>query len=104
MLSFGGQAVALLVIAGSGFFIVARRRTEYMLLHARGISPLRLGFDAAVEGLLPVAAGAATGGVIAWLWLEAAGPDGLFGRAVALAAARAGCVRRARERRAGSPP
>jgi len=92
MLSFAGQAVALLVIAGSGFFVVGRRRTEFMLLHARGISPLRLGFRAAVEGLLPVAAGAATGGAIAWLWLEAAGPDGLFGRAVAFEAARAGAI------------
>ena len=92
MLSFGGQAVALLVIAGSGFFIVGRRRTEYMLLHARGISPLRLGFGAAVEGLLPVAAGGALGGAVAWLWLEAAGPDGLFGRSVALEAARAGAI------------
>ncbi|MGH2775997.1 MAG: hypothetical protein ACRDJT_11285 [Actinomycetota bacterium] len=92
MLAFGGQAVALLVIAGSGFFIVGRRRTEFMLLHARGIGPLRLGFGAAVEGLLPVAAGAAAGGAIAWLFLEAAGPDGLFGRAVAFEAARAGAI------------
>ncbi|MDQ4059343.1 MAG: hypothetical protein M3124_09510, partial [Actinomycetota bacterium] len=92
MLAFGGQAVALLVLGGSGFFIVGRRRTEFMLLHARGISPLRLGFRAAVEGLLPVAAGAALGGALAWLFLEAAGPDGLFGRPVALEAARTGAI------------
>ena len=92
MLAFGGQAVALLVIGGSGFFIVGRRRTEFMLFHARGISPLRLGLGAAVEGLLPVAAGAALGGALAWLFLEAAGPDGLFGRAVAVEAVRAGAI------------
>ena len=39
LLATAGTLVALAVVAAAGAFLVARRRTEAMLLHARGMSP-----------------------------------------------------------------
>jgi hypothetical protein len=74
-----GRIVALLVVAAAGLFAVRRRRVEYTLLHARGVSPVRLGARAGVEAALPVAVGASAGLGLGWLLVLNLGPGDLIG-------------------------
>jgi putative ABC transport system permease protein len=61
-LALGGVVVALLVMGAAGVYGVRRRRVEFTALVARGMSPVALGIKAALEALVPVAAG----GVVGW--------------------------------------
>lgn len=77
-LSLTGQLVAIAALAGSGIFALRRRRVEYDLLVARGLSPWRLGLRSAIEMLVPTALGATTGWLVA-LWLvRRLGPEGIL--------------------------
>jgi putative ABC transport system permease protein len=79
-IALGGTIVALLIVIGTAFFTVARRRTEFSLLHARGISPLRLGVRSLGEAALPLVMGAVLGWGLALVFVRAAGPPGLIDR------------------------
>jgi putative ABC transport system permease protein len=76
-LVLAGQGLALAVVAGSGLFMMRRRRVELDLLHARGVGPLRLAARTAGEVVLPVAAGALAGSGLAIVAIERFGPDGV---------------------------
>jgi putative ABC transport system permease protein len=89
---FAGVFVALLVIAGAGLFVVRRRRVEFVLLHARGASPIRLGLRTAVEAALPIVAGAAVGFLGGWAAVKALGPDGPIDPSALRAAATATAI------------
>jgi putative ABC transport system permease protein len=77
-IALGGTIVALMIVAGTAFFTVTRRRIEFDLLHARGISPVRLGLRSLAESLLPLAAGAALGWGLAVVFVRTLGPPGLI--------------------------
>jgi putative ABC transport system permease protein len=79
-LSYAGRAVAFAALAGAGLFAVRRRRTEFNVLLARGVSPWRLGIRTAVEMLVPSIIGGALGwGGAAWV-VRMLGPDGILAR------------------------
>ena len=70
-----GGIVAALVLVGAWTAQRARRRdAELRALVARGLSPARGAGHATGEALLPVLAGAATGGLTGWLLLRLLGP------------------------------
>lgn len=77
-LSLTGQLVAVAALAGSGVFAVRRRRVEYDLLVARGLSPWRLGLRSTVEILIPTALGGAAGWVLAVWLVRGLGPEGIL--------------------------
>lgn len=77
-ISLAGRIVALLVVAGAGTFLVRRRRVEYTLLDARGVSPARLGLAAAAEALIPALVGGAAGLAAGWVLVRALGPEGVI--------------------------
>jgi putative ABC transport system permease protein len=77
-LALSGTIVAGIIIAGTALFTVLRRQTEFKLLHARGVSPLRLGIRSATEALLPLAIGATLGWVLAVVFVRTVGPPGLI--------------------------
>jgi putative ABC transport system permease protein len=79
-IALGGTIVAFVIVAGTAFFTVTRRRIEFNLLHARGISPLRLGLRSVAEALLPLAIGAAAGWALAIFFVQTLGPPGLLDR------------------------
>lgn len=79
-IALGGTIVAFVIVAGTAFFTVTRRRIEFNLLHARGISPLRLGFRSLAEASLPLAVGAAAGWGLAIVFVRMLGPPGLIDR------------------------
>jgi putative ABC transport system permease protein len=81
-LSLAARIVALIVLATAGVYGVHRRRVEFDLLGARGVSPLRLGFRAGVEAILPAAAGAAAGWALAVVAVRAIGPSPLLAAGV----------------------
>jgi putative ABC transport system permease protein len=87
-IAVAGQVVALVVVAAAGLFAVRRRRVEYTVLHARGVSPLRLGARAAVEAIVPVALGSAAGLALGWLLVRTSGPGDLVGPEAVRAAVR----------------
>jgi hypothetical protein len=76
LLSTAGTIVALTVIASAGVFVIARRRTEASLLFARGTGAIAVGLKTALESILPVALGTATGFGLAYLIVSAIGPEG----------------------------
>jgi putative ABC transport system permease protein len=86
-IALGGTIVALLIVLGVAFFTVARRRTEFSLLHARGISPMRLGIRSLGEVALPLVIGAVLGWVLAFVFVRAVGPPGLIDRSALVDAA-----------------
>ena len=76
-LVLAAQGLALAVVAGSGLFMMRRRRVELDLLHARGVGPLRLAARTAGEVVLPVAVGALAGLGLAFVAIDRFGPDGV---------------------------
>lgn len=86
--SLAAAIIALGVVGVAGALGVRRRRTEYALLRSRGVSPVRLGLRAALEAVLPVAAGLALGVALsAWL-MSRLGPARGVGAAALVDAAR----------------
>ena len=79
-LSYAGRAVALAALAGAGLFAVRRRRTEFSVLIARGVSPWRLGTRTAMEMLAPSFLGGALGWVGAAWVVRVLGPEGILAR------------------------
>ena len=75
-LSLTGRAVALAALAGAGLFGVRRRRTEFGIFIARGVAPWRLGLRSAIEMLVPVALGGASGWALATWLVRELGPRG----------------------------
>jgi putative ABC transport system permease protein len=75
-LSLAGRAVAVASLAGAGIFMVRRRKVEYDIFVARGVSPWRLGARSAFEMLIPAAVGTALGWVFATWLVRALGPQG----------------------------
>ncbi|HEV7885992.1 MAG TPA: FtsX-like permease family protein, partial [Acidimicrobiales bacterium] len=81
-------AIALVAVAGAGFFWVDRRRAEVALLLAKGVSPSAIAAKAALESALPLAVGGLAGTGAAVAAVQAAGPSPAFdGQATATAAA-----------------
>lgn len=78
-ISLAGRGVAMAVVIAAGVYVVRRRRVEFALLAARGVSPARLGVRVAVEALIAVAAGGAAG-IAAAVGLVAALGPGTFTR------------------------
>jgi hypothetical protein len=72
-----------LVLAGSGVFMMRRRRVELAVLNARGVGPVRLGGRTMTEVLLPVALGALAGWAVALAAVDRLGPGGVVGEAAA---------------------
>jgi hypothetical protein len=82
LLRLAGMLVALVVVAGAGAFAMAARRVESNLLFARGARPRAVGGRAALEAILPCAAGAAVGLGLSFALVRGVGPNGaLAGRA-----------------------
>jgi putative ABC transport system permease protein len=76
LLSVAGSTVALAVVAAAGAYSVHRRRSETLLLSARGMGPPLIGLKTAVESAVPIAAGVLLGYVSARVltgWLAARG-------------------------------
>jgi hypothetical protein len=86
LLAGAGMLAAVTVLAAAGAFVVARRRAEAALLHARGASPISIGARTAVESLLPAALGTAAGLVFAYVLVGLGGPGVIAPNAVAEAA------------------
>jgi len=88
-----GLAIAFALTFACGVFVVRRRADEVEALNARGESPLAFGGRVALEALLPAAAGAAIGFVLALGTLRLAAADGAIETAtVRSGAARAGAA------------
>jgi len=119
-ISLAGSAVALLVIGATGLYWVDRRRTEMLLLAAKGLGPGGLAVKAMIETFLPAAIGVTVGWILGGALLKALGPTELldagaspsaFRRALAfsviglgvLGLAAAVAVRRETEPTAGPP-
>ncbi len=74
--SLAGRLLALVVMGAAAVYAMVRRRTEVRLLMARGVHAALVGAGAAVEAMLPAAAGAAVG-AFAGIWLvRTLGPPG----------------------------
>lgn len=69
-------AVALSVMTAAGYYLVQSRRTEFVLLAARGSSPAVLAARAVVESALPAALGTAAGALAGVVALGLVGPGG----------------------------
>ncbi|MGZ8593918.1 MAG: hypothetical protein ACXWYC_11530, partial [Actinomycetota bacterium] len=82
-LVLAARVLALLVLAGSGVFMMRRRRVELAVLNARGVGPVRLGGRTMAEVVLPVALGALAGWAIALAAVDRLGPGGVVGEAAA---------------------
>jgi putative ABC transport system permease protein len=93
LLATAGTLVALAVVAAAGAFLVARRRTEAVLLHARGMSPWALAAKTTVETFLPALAGTALGFLVALGVIVLVGPGGAVDPAAVADAARAAALR-----------
>jgi putative ABC transport system permease protein len=93
LLATAGTLVALAVVAAAGAFLVARRRTEAMLLHARGMSPWVFAGKTLVETFLPVLVGTALGFLVAVGVISLVGPGGAVDPAALLDAAQAAALR-----------
>jgi len=76
LLRVAGILVALVVVAGAGAFGMAARRVESTLLFARGARPSAVGGRAALEAILPCAAGAVAGLALAFAFVRGVGPNG----------------------------
>ena len=82
-LVLAARVLALLVLAGSGIFMMRRRRVELAVLNARGVGPVRLGGRTMAEVVLPVALGAIAGWAIALAAVDRLGPGGVVGQTAA---------------------
>jgi len=89
-ISLAGRGVALAVVIAAGVYVIRRRRVEFTLLHARGVSPGRLGARVGVESVLPLALGTAAGAAAAVGLVSALGPGPFTRDAVREAAITAG--------------
>jgi putative ABC transport system permease protein len=76
LLRIAGILVAFAVVAGAGAFAMAARRIESNLLFARGARPRAVGGRAALEAILPCAAGAAVGVSLSFALVRGVGPGG----------------------------
>ena len=76
VLSIAALLVALVVMGAAGFYLVQRRRVEFVYLASRGISPASLGLKAAVESIAPAALGCAVGLLIGVPMSGLVGPGG----------------------------
>ena len=61
VLSIAAVVVALVVMGAAGFYLVQRRRVEFVYLASRGVRPLSLGLKAALECTIPAIVGCALG-------------------------------------------
>jgi putative ABC transport system permease protein len=84
--SSAGLAVALLLVAAAGSYWVDRRRREVALLAAKGVGPAAVALKAALEMVLPAAAGALAGWGLAILLVRTFGPSELLDAAAPPAA------------------
>lgn len=84
--SSAGLAVALLLVAAAGSYWVDRRRREVVLLAAKGVGPATVALKAALEMVLPAAAGALAGWGLAIVLVKAFGPSELLDAAAPPAA------------------
>jgi hypothetical protein len=82
-LVLAARVLALLVLAGSGVFMMRRRRVELAVLNARGVGPVRLGGRTMAEVVIPVALGALAGWAVALAAVGRLGPGGVVGEAAA---------------------
>jgi putative ABC transport system permease protein len=73
-LAIAGRVVAFAVVAAAGLFLVTRRRVEFTFLNARGVGPLRLAGKCVAEAIVPAAAGAALGWLLAIELVKWLGP------------------------------
>jgi putative ABC transport system permease protein len=73
-LAIAGRVVAFAVVAAAGLFLVTRRRVEFTFLHARGVGPVRLAGKCVAEAVVPAAAGAALGWLLAIELVKWLGP------------------------------
>ena len=85
-------AIALVAVAGAGFFWVDRRRREIALLLAKGVGPAALSLKALLESALPLLAGTAVGFAIAVEAVYAFGPSDAFDARAVRGAARLSVV------------
>ena len=81
-ISMAGRGVALAVVIAAGIYVVRRRRVEFSLLQARGVSPAWLGTRVGVESVLPLVTGAAVGAVGAVELVRFLGPGRFTDEAV----------------------
>jgi putative ABC transport system permease protein len=76
--ALAGRLVALAVVVAAGIYALHRRRVEFSMLLARGVSPLTAGARVALEAVVPTLLGA-TAGFAAAVWLtRLAGPSDLL--------------------------
>jgi putative ABC transport system permease protein len=61
VLSIAAALVALVVMGAAGFYLVQRRRVEFVYLAGRGVSPRTLGLKAALESIVPGMLGCGAG-------------------------------------------
>jgi putative ABC transport system permease protein len=87
-MSLSGRALALGLAAAVGFYMVRRRRGEFMVMSAQGVGGVRLGARAMVEAALPMALGGLAGWGLALLLARRFGPSPVVPPEVARAAAR----------------
>jgi putative ABC transport system permease protein len=87
-MSLSGRALALALTAAVGFYMVRRRRGEFMVMSAQGVGGVRLGARAMVEAALPMALGGLAGWGLALLLARRFGPSAVVPPEVARAAAR----------------
>ena len=73
--SIAGRLLALFGLAAAGIYGVRRRRVEATLLGARGAGPLVQGARAALESVLPIAAGGVAGFLLALWMVRLVGPS-----------------------------
>lgn len=76
-ISFAGRLVALAVVGAVGTFALARRRTEFVLLAARGVGRFAIGVRAGVEALIPIGLGTMAGVAVAMFLIRRLGPSDL---------------------------
>ena len=76
--SLAGRIVALVVIGAAGIYWVQRRRSEVILLSARGASPASLGVKSSLESLPVAAVGAGLGWYAADWLVRRLGPTSLL--------------------------
>lgn len=74
VLSSGAEALALALMASTGFFLVRRRRIEVAVLAVRGIGPLVQALRLSAEMMLPFLLGAAAGLFAGFGLVSALGP------------------------------
>ena len=76
VLSIAAVLVALVVMGAAGFYLVQRRRVEFVYLASRGVRPVALGLKAALESAVPAILGCALGLLIGVPISGLVGPGG----------------------------